>query len=49
MIEKVIGASVDDDDYERRLVEYLENFRDCKWPLKYLADPPSQPSAVRPE
>jgi len=43
VIEKVIGACVDDDDYERRLSEHLENFRDCKWPLKYLADPPASP------
>jgi hypothetical protein len=45
VIEQVIGARAGDDDYKRRLTEYLENFRDCKWPLIYLAAARSSPAA----
>jgi DNA helicase HerA-like ATPase len=35
-IERAIGASTEDDDFEQHLNGYLEQFIDCRWPLLYL-------------
>ena len=50
-IERAVGASAEDDDFEERLTGYLEQFVDCRWPRLYLTrvtqdllgDPPDQP------
>ena len=44
-IERAVGASAEDDDFEERLTGYLDQFVDCRWPRLYLtadvlADPP---------
>jgi uncharacterized protein len=47
-VERAIGAGAEDDDFEERLAEHLEQFVDCRWPRLYLTadalgDPPDQP------
>jgi hypothetical protein len=43
-IERAVGASAEDDDFEERLTGYLEQFVDCRWPRLYLtADPLGNP------
>jgi uncharacterized protein len=50
VIERAVGASAVDDDFEERLTGYLEQFVDCRWPRLYLTrvtqdllgDPPDQ-------
>jgi uncharacterized protein len=46
-IERAVGASSEDDDFEERLTGYLDQFVDCRWPRLYLTadalgDPPDQ-------
>jgi len=39
-VERAVGASAEDDDFEERLTGYLDQFVDCRWPRLYLtADP----------
>jgi uncharacterized protein len=45
--ERAVGARAEDDDFEERLIGYLDEFVDCRWPRLYLAadplgDPPEQ-------
>jgi len=47
-IERAVGASADDDDFEERLTGYLDQFVDCRWPRLYLtADPLGDPEGQR--
>jgi uncharacterized protein len=46
-IERAVGASAEDDDFEERLAGHLDQFVDCRWPRLYLTadalgDPPDQ-------
>ena len=47
-VERAVGATAEDDDFEERLTGYLDQFVDCRWPRLYLTadalgDPPDQP------
>jgi uncharacterized protein len=47
-IERAVGASAGDDDFEERLTGYLDQFVDCRWPRLYLtADGPGEPPDQR--
>jgi DNA helicase HerA-like ATPase len=47
-IERAVGASAEDDDFEDRLTGYLDQFVDCRWPRLYLtADPLGDPPEQR--
>jgi DNA helicase HerA-like ATPase len=46
-IERAVGASAEDGDFEERLTGYLGQFVDCRWPSLYLTagasgDPPGR-------
>ncbi len=46
-IERAVGARAEDDDFEERLTDHLDQFVDCRWPRLYLTsgplgDPPEQ-------
>ena len=46
-VERAVGASAEDDDFDERLAGYLDQFIDCRWPRLYLTadplgDPPDQ-------
>ena len=43
-VERAVGASAEDDDFEERLAGHLDQFVDCRWPRLYLtADPLGPP------
>ena len=47
-VERAVGATAEDDDFEERLTGYLDQFVDCQWPRLYLTagalgEPPAQP------
>ena len=47
-VERAVGASAEDDDFEERLTGYLDQFVDCRWPRLYLtADPLGDPPERR--
>jgi hypothetical protein len=47
-IERAVGASAEDDDFEERITGYLDQFVDCHWPRLYLtADPLGDPPEQR--
>jgi uncharacterized protein len=47
-IERAVGASAEDDDFEERMTGYLDQFVDCRWPRLYLtADPLGDPPEQR--
>ena len=35
-VERAIGARAADDDFGLRLADHLEQFTECRWPLRYL-------------
>jgi uncharacterized protein len=44
-VERSLGASAHDEDFEERLTGYLDQFVDCRWPGLYLtADPVGTPA-----
>jgi hypothetical protein len=50
-IERAVGASAEDDDFEERLAGHLDQFVDCRWPRLYLTgdalgDPPDRGSLL---